>query len=163
METIGSAGLWAGFVAIVLVMLAIDLFLVGGGKEHRVSFKEAAVWSVIWISLSLAFAGGLWWHLDGTLGREVADTKALEFITGYLIEKALAVDNVFIWLMLFSFFAVPVELQKARPALWRAWRYHHAHDHDLCRRLADHPVPLDSLSIRCLPADHRRQDVLVRR
>ena len=108
METIGSAGLWAGLVAIVLVMLAIDLFLVGGGKEHRVSFKEAAVWSVIWISLSLAFAGGLWWHLDGTLGREVADTKALEFITGYLIEKALAVDNVFIWLMLFSFFAVPV-------------------------------------------------------
>ena len=112
METIGSTELWAGFVAIVLVMLAIDLFVVGGGKEHRVSFKEAAVWSVIWISLSLAFTGGLWWYLDGVMGREIANTKALEFITGYLIEKALAVDNVFIWLMLFSFFAVPPELQK---------------------------------------------------
>ncbi len=112
MESIGSWELWAGFTAIVVIMLAIDLFVVGGGKEHRVSFKEAAVWSVIWISLSLAFAGALWWYLDGSVGREVANSKALEFVTGYLIEKALAVDNVFIWLMIFSFFAVPDELQK---------------------------------------------------
>ena len=112
METVGSMGLWAGFAAIVIVMLAIDLFVVGGGKQHRVSFKEAATWSAIWIALTLAFAGGLWWHLDGSMGREIANTKALEFITGYLIEKALAVDNVFIWLMLFSYFAVPLELQK---------------------------------------------------
>ncbi len=112
METVGSLGLWAGFAAIVLVMLAIDLFLVGGGKEHRVTFREAAVWSVVWIAVTLTFAGGLWWHLDSNLGREVANTRALEFITGYLIEKALAVDNVFIWLMLFGFFAVPAELQK---------------------------------------------------
>ena len=112
METVGSPGLWAGFSAIVVTMLAIDLFVVGGGKAHRVSFKEAATWSVVWIAITLAFAGGLWWHLDGTLGREVANAKGLEFITGYLIEKALAVDNVFIWLMLFGFFAVPLELQK---------------------------------------------------
>ena len=112
MESIGSTGLWLAFASIVLVMLAIDLFVVGGGKEHRVSFKEAAVWSVVWISLTLAFAGGLWWHLDGTLGRDIANTKALEFITGYLIEKALAVDNVFVWLLLFGFFAVPPALQK---------------------------------------------------
>jgi tellurite resistance protein TerC len=112
METIGTPGLWLAFAAVVLVMLAIDLFLVGGGKEHRVSFKEAATWSVIWVTVSAAFAGGLWWYLDGSVGREVANTKALEFVTGYLIEKALAVDNVFIWLMLFGFFAVPAELQK---------------------------------------------------
>ena len=112
METVGSPGLWAGFSAIVVTMLAIDLFVVGGGKAHRVSFKEAATWSVVWIAITLAFAGGLWWHLDGTLGREVANARGLEFITGYLIEKALAVDNVFIWLMLFGFFAVPLELQK---------------------------------------------------
>jgi len=112
METIGTWWMWAGFFAIVLVMLFIDLFLVGGGKQHRVSFREAATWSGIWVGVSLLFAGALWWHLDGVAGREIANQKALEFITGYLIEKSLAVDNVFVWLMLFSFFAIPLELQK---------------------------------------------------
>ena len=112
METIGTWWMWAGFFAIVLVMLAIDLFLVGGGKQHRVSFREAATWSGIWIAVSFLFAGALWWHLDGSAGREVANAKTLEYITGYLIEKSLAVDNVFVWLMLFSFFAIPLELQK---------------------------------------------------
>ncbi len=112
METIGTWWMWAGFFAIVLVMLAIDLFAVGGGKEHRVSLKEAATWSGIWVGVSLAFAGALWWYLDSALGREIANQKALEYVTGYLIEKSLAVDNVFIWLMLFSFFAIPLELQK---------------------------------------------------
>ena len=112
METIGTWWMWAGFLAIVLVMLAIDLFLVGGGKQHRVSVKEAATWSGIWVGVSLLFAAALWWYLDATAGREVANTKSLEFVTGYLIEKSLAVDNVFVWLMLFSFFAIPLELQK---------------------------------------------------
>ena len=112
MESIGTWWMWLGFFAIVLVMLAIDLFVVGGGKEHKVSFKEAAIWSCIWISVSLGFAGLLWWYLDGQLGREIANQKTLEYVTGYLIEKSLAVDNVFIWLMLFSFFAIPLELQK---------------------------------------------------
>ncbi len=117
METIGTWWMWAGFFAIVLVMLAIDLFVVGGGRQHRVSFREAASWSAIWVAISLAFAGALWWYLDGTAGREVANDKALEFVTGYLIEKSLAVDNVFVWLMLFSFFAIPLELQKRVLAL----------------------------------------------
>ena len=112
MESIGTTGMWAGFAAVVLVMLAIDLFVVGGGKEHKVSLKEAGIWSVVWVSVSMLFAAALWWHLDGSMGREVANAKALEFVTGYVIEKALAVDNVFIWLMLFSYFAVPPELQK---------------------------------------------------
>jgi tellurite resistance protein TerC len=112
METIGTWWMWAGFAAVVLVMLAIDLLLVGGGKQHRVSLKEAATWSAIWVAVSLAFAGALWWTLDASAGREVANEKTLEYVTGYLIEKALAVDNVFVWLMLFSFFAIPVELQK---------------------------------------------------
>ena len=112
MESIGTWWMWAGFFALVLVMLAIDLFMVGGGKQHRVSFKEAATWSGIWIGVSLLFAAAIWWYLDGVAGREVANAKSLEFITGYLIEKSLAVDNVFVWLMLFSFFAVPLELQK---------------------------------------------------
>lgn len=112
METIGTWWMWTGFAAIVAIMLAIDLFLVGGGKRHRVSVKEAALWSVIWVSLAFAFAGVLWWYLDAQFTRELANAKTLEYITGYLIEKSLAVDNVFIWLMLFSFFAVPLELQK---------------------------------------------------
>ena len=112
METIGTWWMWAGFFAIVLVMLAIDLFVVGGGKQHRVSLKEAATWSGIWVGVSFLFAGALWWYLDGTAGRELANEKTLEYITGYLIEKSLAVDNVFVWLMLFSFFAIPLELQK---------------------------------------------------
>lgn len=112
METIGSPGLWAGFAGVVVVMLAIDLLVVGGGREHRVRFREAAIWSVIWVLVTLAFAAGLWWALAADQGRAVADARALEFLTGYLIEKALAVDNVFVWLTLFGYFAVPAELQK---------------------------------------------------
>ncbi|WP_150429535.1 TerC family protein [Dechloromonas sp. CZR5] len=112
MESIGTWWMWAGFFAIVLVMLAIDLFVVGGSKQHRVSVREAAIWSLIWVSISMLFAGALWLYLDGTAGRELANQKALEYVTGYLIEKSLAVDNVFVWLMLFSFFAIPPELQK---------------------------------------------------
>lgn len=112
METIGTWWMWAGFFGIVLVMLAIDLFVVGGSKRHRVSVKEAAVWSGIWVIVSMTFAGLLWAYLAGTAGREIADEKALEYVTGYLIEKSLAIDNVFVWLMLFSFFHIPLELQK---------------------------------------------------
>ena len=112
MESIGTWWMWAGFFAIVLVMLTIDLFVVGGSKQHRVSVREAAIWSLIWVSISMLFAGALWLYLDGTAGRELANQKALEYVTGYLIEKSLAVDNVFVWLMLFSFFAIPPELQK---------------------------------------------------
>ena len=117
METIGTWWMWAGFLAIVLVMLAIDLFLVGGGKQHKVSFREAATWSLVWVSVSFLFAAVLWWHLDGSAGREMANQKSLEFVTGYLIEKSLAIDNVFVWLMLFSFFGIPLELQKRVLAL----------------------------------------------
>ncbi|MBK8358653.1 MAG: TerC family protein [Comamonadaceae bacterium] len=112
METVGTWWMWAGFAGIVLLMLAIDLFVVGGGKQHRVSMREAAAWSGIWVGVSFAFAGVLWWYLDGAAGRTFANETALKFVTGYLIEKSLAVDNVFVWLMLFSFFAVPFELQK---------------------------------------------------
>lgn len=112
MQSIGSSELWVAFSVIVVCMLAIDLFVVGGGKQHRVSFREAAIWSLIWVTVSFLFAAGLWWHLADSSSHAIADAKALEFITGYLIEKSLAVDNVFVWLMLFSFFGIPLELQK---------------------------------------------------
>jgi len=110
-ETIGTWWMWSGFFVIVVAMLAIDLFA-GGGKAHRPTMREAAAWSAVWFAVALLFAGALWAYLDGSAGREAANAKALEFVTGYLIEKSLAVDNVFVWLMLFSFFAIPLELQK---------------------------------------------------
>lgn len=111
-QTIGTWWMWLIFFTLVLVVLAIDLVFVGGGKQHRVSLKEAATWSMIWVSLASLFGAGLWWYLDLEYTREFANTKTLEYFTGYLIEKSLAVDNVFVWLMLFNFFAIPFELQK---------------------------------------------------
>ena len=112
MELLGTWWMWSGFAAIVLALLLVDLLLVGGGKQHKVSLKEAAVWTLIWIAVALAFNGAIWWYLDMNAGRELANQKAMEFFTGYLIEKALAVDNVFVWLMLFGYFAIPIELQR---------------------------------------------------
>ena len=87
METVGTWWMWAGFFAFVVAMLAVDLFLLGGRKAHRVSFREAAGWLAVWVGMALAFNALLWWYLDGSLGREIANTKALEFLTGYLVEK----------------------------------------------------------------------------
>ena len=111
-ETIGEPWLWAVFGAMVLVMLVIDLVLVGRGAQKEISFRDSVVWSCVWVVVSLLFAAGLWWYLDGQAGREVATERTLEFLAGYLIEKSLAVDNVFVWLVIFSFFGVPLYLQK---------------------------------------------------
>lgn len=110
--SIGEPWMWAAFIAFVLVMLALDLFVLGGRKVHKVSVKEAALWSLAWFSLALVFNAGLWWYLNGTVGAEVADRKALEFFTGYLIEKSLSVDNVFVFLLIFTAFRVAPEFQR---------------------------------------------------
>ena len=101
-ETVGTPLMWAGFVAFVLAMLAIDLG-VFHRKAHEVSLKEAAVWSAVWVTLALVFNAGvyLWFGPD----------RALEFTTGWLIEKALAVDNIFVFVLVFSAFSVPVVYQ----------------------------------------------------
>ncbi|GGC16277.1 TerC family protein [Pseudoduganella buxea] len=112
LENIASGPMWAGFVAFVLVMLALDLWVFGGNKAHKVSVREAGAWSLGWFSLALLFNGGLWWYLKGTVGPDIAEQKALEFLSGYLIEKALSVDNVFIFLLIFSAFQVKPEYQR---------------------------------------------------
>ncbi|WP_414164952.1 TerC family protein [Superficieibacter sp. BNK-5] len=112
MNTVGTPLLWGGFAVVVVIMLAIDLLLQGRRGAHTMSMKQAAIWSLVWVSLSLLFNAAFWWYLATTQGRAVADPQALAFLTGYLIEKALAVDNVFVWLMLFSYFAVPAVLQR---------------------------------------------------
>ena len=111
-DSFATAPMWAGFIAFVLAMLALDLFVLGGRQAHRVSVKEASAWVVAWVTLALAFGALLWWYLDGSLGREIANRKALEFITGYLIEQSLSVDNMFVFVMIFTYFAVPPELQR---------------------------------------------------
>lgn len=102
LESVGTPLLWVGFTAFVLALLALDLG-VFHRKAHEVGFKEALVWSVVWVGLAAAFNVGVWtWF-----GPE----KGLEFLTGYLIEKALSVDNIFVFLVVFAYFSVPKELQ----------------------------------------------------
>ncbi|WP_032940833.1 TerC family protein [Citrobacter youngae] len=112
MNTVGTPLLWGGFAVVVVIMLAIDLLLQGRRGAHTMSMKQAATWSIVWVTLSLLFNAAFWWYLTQTQGRAVADPQALAFLTGYLIEKSLAVDNVFVWLMLFSYFSVPPALQR---------------------------------------------------
>jgi len=101
-QSIGTPEMWLGFTAFVLAMLALDL-----GVFHRtartISVKEALVWTGVWISLSLLFNLGVY-HWFGA-------QSALEFLTGYVIEKALSVDNIFVFIVVFSVFAVPSQYQ----------------------------------------------------
>ncbi len=109
METIGNVWLWGGFGVLVVVALLVDLVLMRHGGPHKVTFKEALYWSLGWVALALAFNAGLWWYLHETQGALIANRVGLEFLTGYLVEKSLAVDNIFVFLMLFTYFAVPEE------------------------------------------------------
>jgi tellurite resistance protein TerC len=111
-DSAGTPTLYLGLMLFVAVLLAIDFVVLKIEGAHRVSVKEAAAWSLLWLAVSLAFCGWFWSHLEGRFTREVADDKALEYLTGYLIEKSLAVDNVFVWITLFNYFAVPREFQK---------------------------------------------------
>lgn len=116
MITIGTPLLWTLFAVFVMIAIAIDFLALNRQGSHTVSMREASIWSVIWVAVSFLFVGWLWWYLGGTgpdpAARELADGKALEFITGYLVEKALAVDNIFVFLMIFTYFAVPAAFQK---------------------------------------------------
>jgi tellurite resistance protein TerC len=116
MQSIGSPLMWSLFATFVLVALLVDFFAMSKQGAHRVSTREAAVWSLVWVGVSFVFMGWLWWHLGGAgtdeAARSLANAKSLEFLTGYLIEKALAVDNIFVFLMLFTYFAVPAGFQK---------------------------------------------------
>src|SRR2546428_10876798 len=105
-----SALAWIGFCVFILVMLAIDLG-VFNRRPHVIGYKDAAIWSAIWVALATIFAallfGPLGWELFGA-GRQ---QKALEFVTGYLIELSLSVDNLFVFLLIFSYFQVPPKYQ----------------------------------------------------
>ncbi len=97
-----SIFLWVGFNVFVLIMLALDLG-VFHRHSHEVKFKEAMTWSVVWIGLALIFNAGIW-HYFG-------ETKAIEFLTGYIVEKSLSIDNIFVFVLIFSAFQVPAAYQ----------------------------------------------------
>ncbi|MEE9285216.1 MAG: TerC family protein [Dehalococcoidia bacterium] len=97
-----SIWLWVGFTLFILAMLGLDLG-VFHRRAHVVGLREAAIWSAVWITLALLFNGGVYlW---------IGSDEGLAFLTGYVIEKSLSVDNVFVWLVIFSYFAVPPQYQ----------------------------------------------------
>ena len=109
MHTMATPGIWAAFFIVLTLALAVDFLVLRSAGAHRVSFREAVLWSLAWVAVALAFNAGLWWWSDLHVGREMANQIALEFLTGYLIEKSLAVDNIFVFLMIFNYFSVPAE------------------------------------------------------
>lgn len=111
-HSVAQPWMWAVFIGFVLLMLAVDVFALGGSRSHKVSVKEAAAWSLVWVSLALLFDLGMWVYLSETVGREIATAKAMEFLAGYVIEKSLSVDNVFVFLLIFGHFAVPPQYQR---------------------------------------------------
>lgn len=109
MQSIGNVWLWGGFAAVTVAALLADLVLMRHGGAHKVTFREALWWSVGWVALALLFNAGLWWYLRETADAAMANRVGLEFLTGYLVEKSLAVDNIFVFLMVMTYFAVPEE------------------------------------------------------
>jgi len=103
MNSIGnSAALWIGFSLFILFMLSLDLGLFNR-KAHAIRYREAAIWSAVWITLAMGFAAIVFWYQGTDLG--------LKFLTGYVIELSLSVDNLFVFLLIFSFFKVPAKVQ----------------------------------------------------
>jgi tellurite resistance protein TerC len=100
--TVGSPWLWAGFVAFVVAMLALDLG-VFHRRDHAVGTREALSWSLVWIGLALLFGAGVWWHFGPKLG--------MEYLTGWIVEKSLSVDNLFVFVVLFRTLAIPPAFQ----------------------------------------------------
>jgi tellurite resistance protein TerC len=112
MDTIAPLWLWLFFVGAVVAALFVDFVVLRKQGAHAVTVKEAINWSLVWVAASFAFNGLFWWAVYQDHGAELANTKSMEFLTGYLIEKSLAVDNIFVFLLIFTYFAVPPEFQK---------------------------------------------------
>jgi tellurite resistance protein TerC len=112
MYSTGKWWMWLGFVVFVVMVVAIDLFLLGRKKSHKVTTREALTWMMIWVSCAMLFNALLWCYLFSSHGLLFANQKALEFFSGYLIEQSLSTDNMFAFLMIFNYFAIPPEYQR---------------------------------------------------
>lgn len=112
MHTIGNVWLYLAFFGLVAVMLLIDFLGFRQKQDQEVKLKTAAYWSIAWVSVATLFGAGLWLYLQQTVGITLANSKVMEYFAGYLLEKSLAIDNVFVWLMIFAAFAIPPNLQR---------------------------------------------------
>jgi tellurite resistance protein TerC len=113
MESIAPLWLWVVFVVFVVTALFVDFVVLKKQGAQEVSIKQAVNWSLVWVGLSFVFNLLFWFAIKETTGSSaVANEKSLEFLTGYLIEKSLAVDNIFVFLLIFTYFAVPAAYQK---------------------------------------------------
>ena len=101
---------YAAFTALVVVLLAVDLG-VFHRTAHAVSFRESVIWSAIWIGLAAAFNYALYLYATAQHGPDAGTQVGLEFLTGYLVEKALAVDNIFVFVLVFTYFGIPAQYQ----------------------------------------------------
>lgn len=112
MHSIGEWWLWLVFFILITIVLGIDLLFVGGRKRHHMSLKESFFWTGVWVSLALLFNFFLWAYLFQSYSPSFAHKKAMEFFTAYLIEKSLSLDNIFVFVMIFQYFAVPIDYQR---------------------------------------------------
>lgn len=112
METIGNLWLYAVFFGLVAVMLIVDFLGFKQKQNQDVPIRQAAYWSIAWVTVAVLFGGGLWFYLQQTVGATIANQKTMEYFAGYLLEKSLAIDNVFVWLMIFAAFAIPPAFQR---------------------------------------------------
>jgi len=112
LQTVGEPWMLGVFFIVVLIMIFVDMFMLGRKGDSKVSTKEALIWSAIWITIAMLFNLWLYFYLGSKYGEEVATQKSLEFLTGYVLEKSLAVDNLFVFVMLFAYFKVPEIYQK---------------------------------------------------
>jgi len=112
MHSVAEPWMWGAFLLFVMVMLSLDILAFGGNKAQKMSVSQAAWWSLAWVGMALLFAAGMWAYLSKVAGAELAQTAAMDFLAGYVIEKALSIDNIFVFLLIFNHFSVPAEYQR---------------------------------------------------
>ena len=112
MHSIAQPWMWAAFLLFVLLMLALDILAFDGTRARKMSVRHAAYWSLAWVGLALSFAAGLWVWLATVTNTETAHATTMAFLAGYVLEKSLSIDNIFVFLLIFSHFSVPAEYQR---------------------------------------------------
>lgn len=113
LNSVGTPLFYGVFIVIVIVMIAIDMLTLKKEGVHRVSTKEALLWTTVWITISLGFAAWLYFELahNSAAGPAIAADSVMDFLTGYVLEKSLSVDNIFVFILIFGYFKVPAEYQ----------------------------------------------------